>query len=514
MSSAAFAKDPPISAEQLRGEFEAAIKARDTNALLALFSWEGVPEDDKEMTVGFYIEPLLKANIASVVLAPLSTNLETMMSGGGNSLFGDNGQRVIFSVDVLGQIDVSIAGEETLQLWYGKKEKSCYMAAPISYQAPGKSLSVRVLGSMPYTGSWVYVQNERETKVDISERTNRFRMGWGDYIKSCTVRRTSTNGPGPGRDFHFEISEGGKIIFKSPQMSNEDPVVYERKQPGEAPLTEAQLGNEIEAQLKARDAEWRNDMARELPVSVSHRMSDDCILVFKSHTNNVLSLIVTAKDESPRRTNTFQFDLAGGATKEIALAGWIITSDDRIRVEIVDPKGDRSFIYIIHDQTPSRQIAKQQEGIFKEFNDTAIQAERSHDAKILSDLWRADLLKDEIKDQLALDHYHVLLRQIVSPNGVPAVVVDCSQTFPFPDVYTAFTPTQYLNDQVSWAPGSPQKSCSMTVTNTLTSMAGGAFKNGDIIQYKIELMQKDTDRGRSWQKSLWSNKIELRGLNN
>jgi hypothetical protein len=94
------------------------------------------------------------------------------------------------------------------------------------------------------------------------------------------------------------------------------------------------------------------------------------------------------------------------------------------------------------------------------------------------------------------------------------VVVDCSQTFPFPDVYTAFTPTQYLNDQVSWAPGSPQKSCSMTVTNALTSMAGGAFKNGDIIQYKIELMQKDTDRGRSWQKSLWSNKIELRGLNN
>ena len=152
--------------------------------MLALFSWEGVPEDDKEMTVGFYIEPLLKTNIASVALALLSTNLETMMSGGGNSLFGDNGHRVKFSVAVLGELDVLIAGGETCR--YGDragKRKSFYLAAPIDYQAPGKSLSVRVLGSGPYTGFWVYVQNGRETKVDISERTNLFQNGLGGLHK-------------------------------------------------------------------------------------------------------------------------------------------------------------------------------------------------------------------------------------------------------------------------------------------------------------------------------------------
>ena len=70
--------------------------------------------------------------------------------------------------------------------------------------------------------------------------------------------------------------------------------------------------------------ESRNDKTREFPVGVSYRMSDDCILVFKSYTNSVLSLTVTAKDETPRRTNTFQFDLAGGATKEVALAGGLL----------------------------------------------------------------------------------------------------------------------------------------------------------------------------------------------
>jgi hypothetical protein len=63
-------------------------------------------------------------------------------------------------------------------------------------------------------------------------KTNRFKTYWGDYIKSCTIQRTSTNSldnPGLAGWFYFQISEGGKTIFESPQITNEWPVVYERK---------------------------------------------------------------------------------------------------------------------------------------------------------------------------------------------------------------------------------------------------------------------------------------------
>ena len=43
----AFAKDPPTSAEQLRDRVELALKAKDTNAFMALFNWQGVSADMK-----------------------------------------------------------------------------------------------------------------------------------------------------------------------------------------------------------------------------------------------------------------------------------------------------------------------------------------------------------------------------------------------------------------------------------------------------------------------------------
>jgi hypothetical protein len=119
-------------------------------------------------------------------------------------------------------------------------------------------------------------------------------------------------------------------------------------------------------------------------------------------------------------------------------------------------------------------------------------------------------LKDEIKEQLTQEYYQLVLRQIPT-GGYPSWDVRCNQTFPFPDVYTDFTPTLYLNDQVKWSPGHSQKACAMTATNDpITSMSGGEFKNGDVLQCKIVLSQ--TANGRSWQMSLQSNKIVLQGL--
>ena len=73
---------------------------------------------------------------------------------------------------------------------------------------------------MTYTGSWTYVKDNQDITVIVSERTNRFKKGWGDYIKSCTIQRTSINQPGHGNDFRFEVWEGGTKVFVSPPMTN------------------------------------------------------------------------------------------------------------------------------------------------------------------------------------------------------------------------------------------------------------------------------------------------------
>jgi hypothetical protein len=180
---------------------------------------------------------------------------------------------------------------------------------------------------------------------------------------------------------------------------------------------------------------------------------------------------------------------------------------------------DHCFIngkYILIPIIPGRYVAEDGEAqrkIYMEFSQTENPALRDQDARRLSNLWHDGSLDDGIKDRLAHDHYHLVLQQLPSSDGIPCWEVHCSQTFPFPDVSTDFTPTQYVNEQVTWAPGTSQSSCSMAVIGgPITSQTGGALKNGDVVQYKIDLTQIDRDRGRQWQISLWSNRITLQKL--
>jgi hypothetical protein len=67
--------------------------------------------------------------------------------------------------------------------------------------------------------------------VTINDHTNEFKQGWSDYVKYCTVQRTSTNEmPGFANFFEYKITEDiTNIIFESGQITNEEPVIYERK---------------------------------------------------------------------------------------------------------------------------------------------------------------------------------------------------------------------------------------------------------------------------------------------
>jgi hypothetical protein len=232
-----FAKGAPTSAEQLRSDFESALKAKNTNAVISLFNSEGGTNDWREsagmrqMMITSQTYDLLKTDVTDVKLASLSVGFQPARTNEANGICQK------YNVNVVGMIDVKLQSDRVVELPYGKRGDAFYIAGITLERIPGILLSVNVSAgpdpdSLTFTGSWVYVTDGKEIKVDISDKINRFKMCWGDYIKSCTIQRTSTNSldkPGFTGWFFFDVLEGGTNIFESPQMTNEEPVVYERK---------------------------------------------------------------------------------------------------------------------------------------------------------------------------------------------------------------------------------------------------------------------------------------------
>ncbi|MEI6195473.1 MAG: hypothetical protein WCS42_14195 [Verrucomicrobiota bacterium] len=239
-------KDPPTSAEQLRQKFESALKARDTNAAMSLFYLDGLegdgpyrrtPLSSAETQAAFLREMWLffPTNVSKIKVAPLPKEFQALHApkeddGMGDDWNGDNGWRMRWSVPPVGMFESQPPAMFPTPLIYGKTNGAFYIGIPIVYTAPGKSLFVQVQNSpdsTTYTGSWVFVKGGKEVTVNISDKTNEFRECWGDYIKSCTIHRTSTN---EANWFHFRISEDDTNIFESGEITNEEPLIYERKQ--------------------------------------------------------------------------------------------------------------------------------------------------------------------------------------------------------------------------------------------------------------------------------------------
>jgi hypothetical protein len=190
-----------------------------------------------EMERGMLSEELTSniTKITAVTLSPLPTNFQATVSSFLPEWEGDDGRRGKYNIPVIGVIRVNYSGKDKYaELPYGKKGDAFYIAQLISYKIPGKALNVHV-DNLPtfltYTGYWVYVKDGEEISVIINDQTNQFREGWGDYVKYCIVQRTSTNQmPGIGNYFKFRVTEDlTNVIFESGQITNTEPVSYERK---------------------------------------------------------------------------------------------------------------------------------------------------------------------------------------------------------------------------------------------------------------------------------------------
>jgi hypothetical protein len=216
----------PTSAEQLRSEFETAIKAKDTNAIFALVNWKGVSAEMKSEMA----DEMDTSGLINVKLLPLPADYQLT-----NEL---NGVRYFPNVQVVGLLGVNYTNQDsTGQIPYGESEGAFYIAGTVqeTFDAhPTKSISlgVSVMGLFPketpgiLTCSYVYVADGKE-KTDNFQCTNNWSTGfWGDYIKSCDVKKVSGSG-----SYKLMIIEGSKKVFDSGMTETNDSISYERKQP-------------------------------------------------------------------------------------------------------------------------------------------------------------------------------------------------------------------------------------------------------------------------------------------
>lgn len=220
-------KDAPASASQLLKEIEAAIKAKDKDALLALANWQGVSADMKSLQVGLFADLVTNA-VQSVKLLPLPADFQST-----NEV---NGVRYTPNVSLMGLVDVQFTEEgNSMQMPYGKKGSAFYLAGTAEEKVAvpatkAKSLNIMVVGEASpdagtFSGSCVYVRGGKDLTKEFNGKGNGSEAFWGDYIKSCTVRKNSDK----AGSIRLVISEDGKQVYESKEVATKDPIVYQRR---------------------------------------------------------------------------------------------------------------------------------------------------------------------------------------------------------------------------------------------------------------------------------------------
>ena len=226
------------SEQDLKDRFESALKARDTNAILALYNWQGVSDKVKPALVASGMwkgltEAPTNGTRASVVFFPLPTNFETELVR--------DGIRYTPNVSLMGMISGTLAWMENgtnfsrgLQLPYGRQGERYYLAGSAETRlyepkTKDKALVISVATSnfqtaVTFTGNFTYVQNGQEIRKEIKGPGSPNKVVFGDYIKSCVVQKTSDD-----QNFlQLMISENGSNVFNSSWVQTTNPIVYKR----------------------------------------------------------------------------------------------------------------------------------------------------------------------------------------------------------------------------------------------------------------------------------------------
>lgn len=158
------------------------------------------------------------------------------------------------------------------------------------------------------------------------------------------------------------------------------------------------------------------------------------------------------------------------------------------------------------------EYAPVQDSIYSEYCSSETQAAKSRNAYILSELWRYNHLKNELKTAITQRDYHVTLFQIFGVYKSPNFTVRNRFEFPFPPIWTKFTPRLFVNSDTMWAPERPQREHSMVITNsTITSRIGGYIYTDDTLYYEILLQHFDQNE-LVWETTLRTNSVVVQDV--
>jgi len=168
---------------------------------------------------------------------------------------------------------------------------------------------------------------------------------------------------------------------------------------------------------------------------------------------------------------------------------------------------DRSEQFFI--ERPIKSFVKEQDRLVEEFEEARDEVVKARNAQILAELWQRGLLNNKIKDHLVSKYYRALLFQFKGRYPAYHFVVRVHHDFPFPGVWTKYTPTLRANGKAIWAPDSPQTQRSLAVNNSLLTSFSGArdeIGEGVVLQYSIK-MQQEVDKEIVWEKTILTNKL-------
>ena len=196
---------------------------------------------------------------------------------------------------------------------------------------------------------------------------------------------------------------------------------------------------------------------------------------------------------------------AENTEENLGLIEWIV---NRLNATRWQPYFDRLMVH----------FATRQQSILRECERGQTPTEMARSAYILRALWGENLLTKETKDALVDRYYKLVLSQ--PPAAYPAFEVKPRLSFPFPDTFTDFSCTLYVNNEVV-GPSDLRTSHAMSVQGDdqdLTSSSGGTMRNGDIVYYVIKLEQRiENPETRQWDRVVWAktlrtNEIVVQGL--
>ncbi len=212
------------SKEALLKEFQDALNAKNEEAIMNLFYWEGVKEEDKSFYRKTMIKPLLSGS-GDIKGFELKTD-----SNAWQREYQQKGIRFRENLPVFGVIEVQFAPNFSISLPYGKKESSFYFTQLIKEKMNGAQVFYLILVggnavSSNFEGYCICLEDGQEVKMEIKGNEIMSEPVWAERIKYCEVRKTSGDVP-----ISLQILEGEskprKELFKSDMISSNQPIIY------------------------------------------------------------------------------------------------------------------------------------------------------------------------------------------------------------------------------------------------------------------------------------------------